>query len=61
MDRSPCNRRLGDSSQEGAGRAVGQEDGHRFVVGLAEEFAWWQSLMSTETRWGKARHDHPRV
>jgi hypothetical protein len=39
MDHSPCNLRLGIASQEDVGRAVGQEDGHRVVVGLGKEYA----------------------
>jgi hypothetical protein len=34
---------LGIVSQENAGRAVAQEDGHRVVVGLAKELAGWRS------------------
>jgi hypothetical protein len=33
---------LGITGQEDAGRAVSEEDGHRVVVGLGEEFAWWR-------------------
>jgi len=33
---------LGVTGQEDAGRAVGQEDGHRVVVGLGEKFAGWR-------------------
>jgi len=37
-------------SQEDAGRALGQEDGHRVVVSLAEEFAAWWSMTSLTSR-----------
>ena len=36
------------SSQEDAGRAVGREDGHRVVVGLGEELAGGDDIVSTD-------------